>query len=105
MYRLRAPRERRCVVHNGDRAALLLAPTLSLHYAALLLVPLAIARPTFGAAWLLPLLLWAVGGDRADRPEWQAALTVAVMVAVLVACVWRPQAPRAELAAPALATR
>ena len=105
-----------CVVfgRRGDDAAsftmaigagLLLAPTLSLHYAVLLLVPLAVTRPTFGAAWLLPLLFWAVAGDRADRPEWQAGSPSACMVAVLVACVWRPQAPRAELAAPALATR
>jgi hypothetical protein len=105
-----------CIVYGrrGDDAAsftmaigagLLLAPTLSLHYTALLLVPLAITRPAFSGAWLLPLLLWAVGGDRADRPEWQAALTVAVMLAVLVACVWRPRQLRREAAAPALAAR
>ena len=105
-----------CVVYGrrGDDAAsftmaigagLLLAPTLSLHYLALLLVPLAITRPRFAGAWLLPLLLWAVAGDRADRPEWQAALTVAVTIAVLVACVWQPRRLRREAAAPALAAR
>jgi glycosyl transferase family 87 len=86
-------------------AGLLLAPTLSLHYAVLLLVPLAISRPTFGGAWLLPLLLWAVAGDRADRPVWQSAWTVAVMVAVLLACVWQPRIQRRSVAAPALASR
>jgi hypothetical protein len=85
-------------------AALLLAPTLSLHYVVLLLVPLAITRPVFGASWLLPLLLWGVAGDRADRPEWQAGLTVAVIVAMLAACVGRPRLRRREVAAPALAS-
>lgn len=85
-------------------AGLLLAPTLSLHYAALLLVPLAVMRPTFGAAWLLPLLMWAVAGDREGRPGWQAALTVGVMVAVLIACVWQPRLRRRELPTPALAS-
>jgi hypothetical protein len=105
-----------CVLYGrrGDDAAsltmaigagLLLAPTLSLHYLALLLVPLAITRPRFAGAWLLPLLLWAVAGDRADRAEWQAGLTVVVTIAVLVACVWQPRKLRREAAAPALATR
>jgi hypothetical protein len=99
-----------CVVfgRRGDDAAsftmaigagLLLAPTLSLHYAVLLVVPLAITRPVFGPVWLLPLLLWAVAGDRADRPAWQAGLTVAVMIATLVACVWRPRATLPTVAA------
>jgi hypothetical protein len=105
-----------CVLYGrrGDDAAsltmaigagLLLAPTLSLHYLALLLVPLAISRPRFAGAWLLPLLLWAVGGDRADRPEWQAALTVTVTIALLAACVWQPRRLRREAATPALAAR
>jgi len=52
---------------DGDRlalvaalaAAILLSPIVWLHYFVLLLVPLAIARPRFGAAWLLlPLPFW-----------------------------------------------
>jgi Glycosyltransferase family 87 len=80
-------------------AGLLLAPTLSLHYTVLLLVPLAITRPAFGPAWLLPLLLWAVAGDRGERPEWQAGLTVAVVIAVLVACLSGPRARIGEVVA------
>jgi len=39
-------------------AALVMSPVMWGHYFALLLVPLAIARPRFGALWLLPVALW-----------------------------------------------
>jgi hypothetical protein len=53
---------------DGDRrsfslvlaAALVLSPVVWLHYFALLLVPLAIARPKFGPAWGLPFTFWLV---------------------------------------------
>src|SRR5439155_17010083 len=51
---------------DGDRrafivsiaASLLLTPIVWLHYFALLYVPVAVSRRRFGAAWLLPLVLW-----------------------------------------------
>ena len=39
-------------------AALALSPIVWLHYFVLLLVPIAIARRTFGAIWLIPALFW-----------------------------------------------
>ncbi len=43
-------------------ASLAFAPIIWLHYFALLLVPLAIARPRFDAAWLLPVALLGASG-------------------------------------------
>jgi hypothetical protein len=53
---------------EGDRrsfalavtGALLLSPLLWIHYLALLLVPLAIARPRFDSAWTLPTAMWLI---------------------------------------------
>ena len=39
-------------------AALALSPIVWLHYFVLLLVPIALARRTFGAIWLIPALFW-----------------------------------------------
>ena len=39
-------------------AALALSPIVWLHYFVLLLVPIALARRTFGPIWLIPALFW-----------------------------------------------
>ena len=68
-------------------ASLALSPIVWLHYFALLLVPLAITRPRFGVAWLLPIALWVVPADGNGRAAWQTALTLAVFGAVVALCL------------------
>jgi hypothetical protein len=85
-------------------ASILLVPVVLLHYVVLLVVPLAITRPRFDFVWLLPLLLWAVPGVEEAREPWQAALTVGVVGAIVVACVVPPRAGRARTVRPALAS-
>jgi hypothetical protein len=78
---------RRC----GDRSAfalaiaasVLLTPIVWLHYFAILVVPLAIARPVFDTSWLLPVVLIGASGTGNGG----VAKTVAVL-AVFVATVW-----------------
>jgi len=64
------------------------------HYVALLLVPLAIARPRVDAAWFLPYALWPILAidDRVLRASMFLALALVVMVAALA------QRPRETLA-------
>ena len=71
-------------------AALVLSPIVWLHFLALLVVPLAIARPRFQPAWLLALPLWVVPGTGNGRP-WQTALVLVVLFAILAACEWSPR--------------
>lgn len=76
-------------------ASLALSPIVWLHYFAVLLVPLAISRPRFGPAWLLPIALWVVPADGNGRASWQTALTIAVAAAV-VALSLSPERARAR---------
>ena len=66
-------------------AALLLTPIAWLHFFALMLVPLAVVRPTFGAVWLIPLPTWFVPGTLNGR-VWQNALMLCTFGALLVVC-------------------
>ncbi len=85
---------RRC---DGDRlallaalaAAILLSPIVWLHYFVLLLVPLAIARPRFGASWLLlPLPFWVSSTSGQSHGHGALiALTLLTASALLVAGV------------------
>ena len=75
-------------------AALVLSPIVWLHFFALLVVPLAIARSRFSSAWLLALPLWLVPGTGNGDP-WQTALTLVVLLAVLLVCV-RGEAPASD---------
>lgn len=63
-------------------------PLVWSHYFALLLIPIAIARPRLSWVWLLPLLLWgcAVRG----AAEWQILLTWAVVAVICFETVVRP---------------
>ncbi len=66
-------------------AALALTPVVWQHYLALLVVPLAIARPRFSAVWLLPILLWL--SPRAANGDLVQTLMPAAVAAILVALV------------------
>jgi alpha-1,2-mannosyltransferase len=84
-------------------AALVLTPILWLHYLVLLLVPIALARPRLSALWLVPLVMtifelanWYRGWPRGDG---KALISVAVVVAVVVAGALRRQRAGTRLAA------
>jgi alpha-1,2-mannosyltransferase len=74
----------RAGLRGEERRALALSVALMLcasplvwnHYGALLLVPMAIARPRLSALWLAPILLWVCPSDGAVL--WQIALAVLV---------------------------
>jgi hypothetical protein len=63
-------------------AALLLSPIVWRHFFALLVVPLALARPRFDWVWLVPLAFWFVPGTYNGAP-WQTALGLAVGAATV----------------------
>jgi hypothetical protein len=79
-------------------AALCLSPIVWRHFFALLVVPLAIARPRFDAAWLVPLGMWAATGTFNGAP-WQTALVLALAGATLVLAE-RPRARRVPVLTP-----
>jgi len=70
-------------------ASLLLAPVAWLHYFVLLAAPIAISRPRFSPAWLLPLVLWACptvssNGVGGGGSVWQVSVALAVAVVAAV---------------------
>jgi Glycosyltransferase family 87 len=69
-------------------AMIVATPIVWLHSFALLLAPVALARPRFSWAWLLPAVLLVASGDGNGAP-WQTALVLAV-AAILVADALRP---------------
>lgn len=77
---------------DGDRfafslaviAAIALTPIVWMHYFALLVVPLAIARPRLSWAWTLMWLFWISPVQDNQRDLWRVALSVAVVTAVAV---------------------
>ena len=86
---------------GGDRsslalalaAALLFSPIVWIHWFALLLVPLAIARPRFSPAWLIPLVSWLCPGT-GNGAAWQTGLMLLTGAAVvLVSLTERPWPP------------
>jgi hypothetical protein len=74
-------------------AALVLSPIVWRHFFALLVVPVALARPRFDPIWLVPLGFWFVPGMYNGAP-WQTALGLAV-AAVTVALAEVSASPRA----------
>jgi hypothetical protein len=60
--------------------ALLVSPAVWLHYATLLIVPVALFRPRLHAAWLAPLALWLTPVEQADGAIWRIALFLAVVI-------------------------
>jgi hypothetical protein len=69
--------------------SLLLTPLVWLHYFAILLVPLAIARPRFDATWLLPVLL--IGASGTGNGGVARTVLVLVVAAGVVAASIVPQ--------------
>jgi hypothetical protein len=73
-----------------DASALALAITVSLlasplvwvHYFALLLVPMAIARPRLAPLWGLPFVLWLCPPTRPTSVQW--AIAIAMLAAIVV---------------------
>lgn len=59
-------------------SALLLSPIVWVHYFVLLLVPVAIACPSFGLAWLLPVALWPFP-ITAGEASWRAIATALLL--------------------------
>jgi hypothetical protein len=64
-------------------AALCLSPIVWRHFFALLVVPLALSRPRFDAAWLVPLGMWA-GAGTLNGDTWQTAVVLALAALTFV---------------------
>jgi hypothetical protein len=75
----------RAAVAGAVVLACLVSPVSWLHYATLLLVPVALYRPRLGWAWALPLLLWLTPFEEAGGAAWRTALWLAVLVATPLA--------------------
>jgi hypothetical protein len=89
-----------CLVYgrrNREESSLLLAVAVSLlatpivwrHYFALLIVPVAIARPRFSAVWLLPLVLFPCPVTTPSL--WQLSLALAAVASVVAVLLLRPR--------------
>ena len=61
-------------------AALVLSPIVWRHFFTLLIVPLALSRPRFDAAWLVPIGLW-VGDGTFNGAPWQTAAVLGLVTA------------------------
>ncbi len=77
-------------------AALFLSPIVWRHVLTLLIVPLALLRPPFGAVWLIPIGLWFGDGTLNGAP-WQTAGTLALVTLTFVLCEVRPKLDRPML--------
>jgi alpha-1,2-mannosyltransferase len=81
-------------------AALALSPIVWLHYFVLLLVPIALARRTFGAIWLIPALFWFTPYEENFEQHWRIAVGIAIAALALAAAAWvrAPAAPAYDAA-------
>jgi hypothetical protein len=70
-------------------AALVLSPIVWRHFFVLLLVPLALSRPRFDAAWLIPIGLW-VGDGTFNGAPWQTACVLGLVTLTFALCELRP---------------
>jgi hypothetical protein len=86
---------------DGDRrsflvalgAGLIASPILWMHYLVLLVVPLALYRPRFGAAWFVPLAYWYLQGQENNGSAWNIALMVAITAIALALAMRREREP------------
>ncbi len=79
-------------------AALALSPIVWLHYFVLLLVPIAIARRTFGAIWLIPALFWLTPYEEHFAQHWRIAVGIAVSAVALAAAARAATTPAYDAA-------
>ena len=79
-------------------AAIALTPIVWLHYFALLVVPLALARPRLSLAWGLMWVFWLMPAQENGGDLWPIVLALALMAAVLAlsAAIPKPSAARGE---------
>ncbi len=62
--------------------ALLLTPILWLNYFTLIVIPVALARPTLSIEWALPLAFWiSPFQEPARQPAWRLAIVLAIVIA------------------------
>jgi hypothetical protein len=94
---------------DGDRRSFLVAlgaglvasPILWMHYLVLLVVPVALYRPRFGAAWFVPLAYWYLPGQENHGSARNIALMLALTGITLALAMRRP---RERLPVPALSS-
>jgi hypothetical protein len=67
--------------------ALLFSPVSWLHYAMLLIVPIALTTPRLSWQWLLPLALWATPAEEANGSVWRIAFFALVVGATTVSAL------------------
>jgi alpha-1,2-mannosyltransferase len=75
-------------------AALALSPIVWLHYFVLLLVPIALARRTFGAIWLIPALFWITPFEENFGEHWRIVAALALTALALAAAARASEHPR-----------
>ena len=68
-------------------AALLLTPIVWLHYFALLLVVVALARPTLSLVWFVPLAMVVTPGSGQPTP-FETSATLAIAAATVGLSLW-----------------
>jgi Glycosyltransferase family 87 len=73
-------------------AILLLSPIVDMHYFLFLAVVLALFRPRFGRAWMVPVVLW-VGPQVGNGATWQTAVVLAAVAGVVLTSVGRSGRP------------
>jgi hypothetical protein len=77
--------------------ALLATPVIWSHYYALLIVPLALARPRLSAAWLLAVLLWIpVAHESWKAGSWQLVAGLIIVIALFVVSLSERREPQAD---------
>lgn len=87
-------------------ASLAASPIVWPHYFMLLIAPLALARPRFGGAWVLPLAFWFMSGESGGSPVLIALVLGLVALALLGPHVMRggPSATRGRAQEPEVAS-
>ncbi len=85
-------------------AALVITPIVWIHYFALLVMPLALARPRLGWAWGLMWVFWITPGQETHDHLWRIIVGTAVVLAVLaVSATTRRQTDNRAMSSPAAA--
>jgi hypothetical protein len=89
----RRPSEDRRSFVLAIAAALAFSPVIWLHYFALLLVPIALARPRFTSLWLLPLAFWLCPAH-SDGVLWRILLGLSLTALVIARSLARSASER-----------